>query len=83
MSWPRTVKIVEVGARDGLQNESAEVPTAIKIKLIERLAAAGLTAVEAGAFVSPKKCRKWLTRRRYFRASNDDPAPPIRCSFPI
>ena len=36
MSWPQTVKIVEVGARDGLQNESAEVPAAIKIELIER-----------------------------------------------
>ncbi|KJF69098.1 hydroxymethylglutaryl-CoA lyase [Rhizobium nepotum] len=55
MAWPQTVKIVEVGARDGLQNESAEVSTAIRIELIERLAAAGLTAVEAGAFVSPKK----------------------------
>ncbi|WLD99865.1 hydroxymethylglutaryl-CoA lyase [Agrobacterium leguminum] len=55
MSWPRKVKIVEVGARDGLQNESAEVPATIKIELIERLAAAGLAAVEAGAFVSPKK----------------------------
>lgn len=55
MALPKTVKIVEVGARDGLQNETAEVPTAIKIRLIERLAAAGLAAVEAGAFVSPKK----------------------------
>lgn len=55
MSWPETVKIVEVGARDGLQNESTEVPVAIKIELIERLAAAGLPAVEAGAFVSPKR----------------------------
>lgn len=55
MAWPQTVKIVEVGARDGLQNESAEVSTAVKIELIERLAAAGLAAVEAGAFVSPKK----------------------------
>jgi len=55
MAWPQTVKIVEVGARDGLQNESGEVSTAIRIELIERLAAAGLTAVETGAFVSPKK----------------------------
>lgn len=66
MALPKTVKIVEVGARDGLQNESAEVPTAIKIGLIERLAAAGLAAVEAGAFVSPKKFRKWQGRRRCF-----------------
>jgi hydroxymethylglutaryl-CoA lyase len=49
-----TVRIVEVGPRDGLQNEKAEVPTAVKVELIERLADAGLPAVEATAFVSPK-----------------------------
>jgi hydroxymethylglutaryl-CoA lyase len=48
------VKIVEVGPRDGLQNEKGEVPTAVKLELIERLADAGLPAVEATAFVSPK-----------------------------
>ena len=48
------VRIVEVGPRDGLQNERAEVPTAVKVELIERLADAGLPAVEATAFVSPK-----------------------------
>jgi hydroxymethylglutaryl-CoA lyase len=48
------VKIVEVGPRDGLQNEPREVPTAVKLELIERLADAGLRAVEATAFVSPK-----------------------------
>ena len=48
------VRIVEVGPRDGLQNEKALVPTGVKVELIERLAAAGLPAVEAGAFVSPK-----------------------------
>ena len=48
------VKIVEVGPRDGLQNEPREVPTAVKLELIERLADAGLPAVEATAFVSPK-----------------------------
>ena len=50
----RGVRIVEVGPRDGLQNERGEVPTAVKIELIERLADAGLPAVEATAFVSPK-----------------------------
>jgi hydroxymethylglutaryl-CoA lyase len=45
---------VEVGPRDGLQNECGEVPTRVKIELIERLADAGLPAVEATAFVSPK-----------------------------
>ena len=49
-----TVRIVEVGPRDGLQNEAKEVPTAVKVELIERLADAGLPAVEATAFVSPK-----------------------------
>ena len=48
------VKIVEVGPRDGLQNEPREVSTEVKLELIERLAAAGLTSVEATAFVSPK-----------------------------
>ena len=51
---PRTVRIVEVGPRDGLQNEKQEVPTRVKLELIERLADAGLPAVEATAFVSPK-----------------------------
>jgi len=49
-----SVRIVEVGPRDGLQNEPGEVPTAVKVELIERLADAGLPAVEATAFVSPK-----------------------------
>jgi hydroxymethylglutaryl-CoA lyase len=48
------VRIVEVGPRDGLQNEPGELPTALKVELIERLADAGLPAVEATAFVSPK-----------------------------
>ena len=48
------VRIVEVGPRDGLQNEPGAVPTEVKLELIERLADAGLPAVEATAFVSPK-----------------------------
>ena len=51
---PARVRIVEVGPRDGLQNEKGEVPTAVKLELIERLADAGLSAIEATAFVSPK-----------------------------
>jgi len=54
MSLPLTARIVDVGPRDGLQNEKEIVPTAIKIELIERLADAGLTAIEATSFVSPK-----------------------------
>jgi hydroxymethylglutaryl-CoA lyase len=51
---PQSVRLVEVGPRDGLQNEKREVPTKVKLELIERLADAGLPAVEATAFVSPK-----------------------------
>ena len=54
MPLPPKVRIVEVGPRDGLQNEPQTVPTATKIELVNRLAHAGLPAVEAGAFVSPK-----------------------------
>ncbi len=50
----KKVRIVEVGPRDGLQNESRSVSTAVKIELIERLADAGLQNIEAAAFVSPK-----------------------------
>ncbi|MDX2101658.1 MAG: hydroxymethylglutaryl-CoA lyase [Alphaproteobacteria bacterium] len=51
---PSTVRLVEVGPRDGLQNEATPVTTADKVALIRALAAAGLTTIEAGAFVSPK-----------------------------
>ena len=51
---PSQVKLVEVGPRDGLQNEQQIVPTATKIELIERLADAGLRVIEATSFVSPK-----------------------------
>lgn len=54
MSLPSKVRVVEVGPRDGLQNEKTNVSTEVKIALIDRLAAAGLPAVEATAFVSPK-----------------------------
>ncbi len=52
MRVPPTVTIVEVGPRDGLQNEPAPVATSVRIELIDRLAAAGLSAIEAGSFVS-------------------------------
>jgi hydroxymethylglutaryl-CoA lyase len=51
---PRRVKLVDVGPRDGLQNEPGVVPTAVKIELIDRLSEAGLPVVEATSFVSPK-----------------------------
>ncbi len=51
---PARVKIVEVGPRDGLQNEKAAIATDVKVELIDRLTDAGLPAIEATAFVSPK-----------------------------
>ncbi len=57
-SLPKRVKLVEVGPRDGLQNEKQEVPTSAKLELIHRLVEAGLAAIEATAFVSPK----WVPR---------------------
>jgi hydroxymethylglutaryl-CoA lyase len=54
MNFPKKVKMVEVGPRDGLQNEAQHVPTAIKIELIDRLTDAGLPVIEATAFVAPK-----------------------------
>jgi hydroxymethylglutaryl-CoA lyase len=54
MSQPNQVRIVEVGPRDGLQNEKAIIPTATKIELIDRLSATGLRSIEATSFVSPK-----------------------------
>lgn len=54
MSWPKSVKIVEVGPRDGLQNEKTQVSKTVKIELINRLSETGLSVIEVGAFVSPK-----------------------------
>ncbi len=54
MALPSKVRIVEVGPRDGLQNEKQNVPTQTKIELIRRLGEAGLRSIEATAFVSPK-----------------------------
>ena len=48
------VRIVEVGPRDGLQNEKAVIPPKVKAELINRLTAAGMDIIESGSFVSPK-----------------------------
>ena len=54
MNYPKKVKMVEVGPRDGLQNEKGNVPTDIKVELIDRLTDAGVPVIEATSFVSPK-----------------------------
>lgn len=56
------VKIVEVGPRDGLQNEKKTIPLTTKIELIERLAKTGITDIEAGSFVAPK----WVPQVSWF-----------------
>jgi hydroxymethylglutaryl-CoA lyase len=54
MTLPSKVKLVEVGPRDGLQNEKQTVPASVKIELVHRLQDAGLTEIEVTSFVSPK-----------------------------
>jgi hydroxymethylglutaryl-CoA lyase len=54
INYPKSVRIVEVGPRDGLQNEKQPISTADKIELIQRLAQAGISHIETGSFVSPK-----------------------------
>src|SRR5271169_2936820 len=53
-SLPKRVTVVEVGPRDGLQNEHAIIPTGVKVRFIDALSDAGLPAIEATSFVSPK-----------------------------
>jgi len=67
MNFPEQVKIVEVGPRDGLQNESVTVPAEIKVQLVEKLADAGLPVIEVGAFVSPKWVPQMATSSDVFR----------------
>src|ERR1700747_1625335 len=59
MALPKRVKLVEMGPRDGLQNEKAEISTAVKVDLIDRLSQSGMPAIETTRFVSPK----WVPQR--------------------
>jgi len=54
MSYPTQVRIIDVGPRDGLQNEKQPVPAAVKVELVQRLQEAGLKEIEVTSFVSPK-----------------------------
>ena len=71
---PPEVHIVEVGPRDGLQNEAVPVPLAVRRSLIERLAAAGLRQIEAGAFVSPRRVPQMAGSDELLRVLLDMPA---------
>jgi hydroxymethylglutaryl-CoA lyase len=68
-----TVKIVEVGARDGLQNERVTIPTETKVAYITALADAGLKVIEAGAFVNPKWVPQMADTAEVYRDIPKDP----------
>jgi hydroxymethylglutaryl-CoA lyase len=76
---PSSVRIVEVGARDGLQNEKTIVPSAVKIELIDRLSATGLRTIEATSFVSPKWVPQLADAAEVFAAIEKRPG----VSYPV
>jgi hydroxymethylglutaryl-CoA lyase len=67
MSYPSEVTIIEVGPRDGLQNEPSNVPTAIKVEFIDRLSQSGLRHIEATSFVSAKAIPQLADGEEVFR----------------
>ncbi|MCW8908955.1 MAG: hydroxymethylglutaryl-CoA lyase [Sedimenticola sp.] len=79
MQLPEKVKIVEVGPRDGLQNEATPVPVEVKLALIRKLEEAGLPVIEAGSFVSPRWVPQMASSAEVFRAI--DPKPGV--SYPM
>jgi hydroxymethylglutaryl-CoA lyase len=70
---PASVRIVEVGARDGLQNEKPIVPATVKVELIERLTECGLQTIEATSFVSPKWVPQLADAAEVFAAIHKKP----------
>jgi len=79
MSRSNHVRIVEVGARDGLQNEKILLPANVKIALIDRLSSTGLTTVEATSFVSPKWVPQLADAAEVFRGIRKVPG----VSYPV
>ena len=70
MTLPTAVTIVEVGPRDGLQNEKQLIPLDTKLQLIDDLAAAGIAAIESGSFVNPKWIPQMADSEAVFRGLN-------------
>ncbi len=83
MARPDHVRIVEVGPRDGLQNEARPVPTATKLELIRRLVAAGLRTVEVTAFVSPKWVPQMADAAEVLAAVLADTSLPADTTYPV
>jgi len=73
MTVPRRIRIVEVGPRDGLQNERASVSTSDKIEFVNRLSASGLPVIEVSAFVSPKWVPQMADASEVFAGINRQP----------
>lgn len=73
MQLPQRVKIVEVGPRDGLQNEPTPVPVEVKLELIHQLEQAGLPVIEAGSFVSPKWVPQMAASAEVYQAIQPKP----------
>ena len=67
---PAQVKIVEVGPRDGLQNEKSHIDLSTKVALVDTLAKAGVTMIETGSFVSPKWVPQMADSAQVFAAIN-------------
>lgn len=76
------IKVVEVGPRDGLQNQKQIVPLQDKIKLINRLAKAGLPVVEVGSFVSPKWVPQMANSKELFQQIEKLPSVSYPCLVP-
>jgi hydroxymethylglutaryl-CoA lyase len=68
MANPRSIGIVEVGPRDGLQNEAASVPTEVKIEFIRRAVDAGIRRIEVASFVNPRRVPQMADAEAIFRA---------------
>lgn len=79
MATPKRVKLVEVGARDGLQNEPGLIATADKVELINRLSASGLSSIEVGSFVSPDAMPQMADTGRVIAGIDRRPA----VSYPV
>src|SRR5712692_1630085 len=73
MTLPNKVKIVEVGSRDGLQNEKETIPADVKVKLVNRLTDAGFVNIEAASSVSPKWVPQMATSAEVMDCINRKP----------
>ncbi len=78
-AYPKKVRLVEVGPRDGLQNEKSTVSVDTKVALIDKLSAAGLQSIEAGAFVSPKWVPQMADTDKVYAAIQKKPG----VSYPV